>query len=156
MRLRRAFTLVELLISIFIISLLAGTITVSTSKIRSRSRDNRRIADVKTIQGAVELYRADKGGYPSSIIDTVTLSPYLNPAPKDPKSGGYCYSYYNGTAWVKGGAETSNGVNCATNPPLGGAYMPTNYWLETILENTHQEAQNDLSPVLDKNYDIGG
>lgn len=154
----RGFTLIELLISIFIISLLAGMVTVSTTKIRFRSRDNRRIADVKTIQGAVELYRADIGTYPTSFV---ALSPYLNPAPKDPKSGGYCYSYKDSSSgqWKKGGDNDTNSATCPIDnqsPPLGASSMPSNYWLRAYLENTHQESLNDLSPAQVQGYDIGG
>ncbi|MBI2263064.1 prepilin-type N-terminal cleavage/methylation domain-containing protein [Candidatus Berkelbacteria bacterium] len=159
MRFQKSFTLIELLISIFIISLLAGMVTVSTSKIRSRSRDNRRIADLKTIQGAVELYRADNNGYPTAFS---ALSPYLNPVPKDPKSGGYCYSYkdVNGV-WVKGGEDTSNGASCTTfnqdlNNPLSALIKPSNYALRSRLEGTHSEAANDLSSGDSTTYDIGG
>lgn len=56
---RRGFTLTELLLIITVISTVMGFSYTAASTTRSRARDARRIADVKLIQQALELYRYD-------------------------------------------------------------------------------------------------
>lgn len=61
----KGFTLVELLVVVAIIGLLAGIAVVSVNSVRVKARDAKRIADVKQIQNALELYNNTKGGaYP--------------------------------------------------------------------------------------------
>ena len=52
----KGFTLVELLVVISIISILASIVIVGTNGARIRARDTRRLADVKSIQNALDLY----------------------------------------------------------------------------------------------------
>ena len=59
------FTLVELLVVIAIIGVLAGIVLVSLNTARAKGRDGRRIADVRQIQTALELYLNDQSSYPS-------------------------------------------------------------------------------------------
>ena len=60
----QAFTLIELLVVIAIIGLLATLATVALNNARAKSRDAKRVADVKQIQTALELFFNDKGRYP--------------------------------------------------------------------------------------------
>lgn len=61
----KAFTLIELLVVVGIIGLLSSVVLVAVFSGRSRARDGRRKADVKQIQGALELYaNANNGQYP--------------------------------------------------------------------------------------------
>lgn len=166
MKTKKGLTLIELLVVLFIISLLTTLVTINTQGSRVKARDNRRIADLKTIQGALEIFFADNKKYPTSIYDDGIVGgdddlfrPFLNPVPKDPKAqDGYCYSWRVDTssAWQQGGATSTNGIDCpATGAPLGfGAGLT--YRLISILEKSNPEALNDLSPTYDKRYDIGG
>lgn len=127
------FTLVELLISISIIAILSVVLAVSFSNAQKNGRDQRRIADLKAIQGAAEQMILLTGNYPPlevsykensapwKVNDQVVLQSY----PIDPKntgvfvytaqnisSSGYCvcakvenYKYGN-----------SEGINCAITP----------------------------------------
>ena len=61
---RRAFTLVELLVVIAIIGLLSTIAVVATSSARIKARDTRRLADLKQVQSALELFYNDNGYYP--------------------------------------------------------------------------------------------
>ncbi len=61
---RQGFTLIELLVVIAIIGLLSTMAVVSLSSARRKSRDAKRIADVKQIQMALEMYYDDQNGYP--------------------------------------------------------------------------------------------
>ena len=64
---KRAFTLVELLVVIGIISILASTVVVNVSKSRNRARDARRKADLKTVQTSLETFNDENGSYPTTI-----------------------------------------------------------------------------------------
>ena len=63
---QKGFTLIELLVVIAIIGLLSTLAVVSLNNARTKSRDARRIADVKQIQTALELYFTDNAGYPAA------------------------------------------------------------------------------------------
>src|SRR3954470_16727724 len=66
---KRGFTLIELLVVIAIIGLLASIVLASLNSARKKSRDARRIADLKQLQNALELYANDfSGNYPSNAV----------------------------------------------------------------------------------------
>jgi len=60
----RGFTLVELLVVIAIIGLLSTVAVVALNSARTKSRDAKRVADIKQIQTAFELYFNDNNKYP--------------------------------------------------------------------------------------------
>ena len=77
---KSAFTLIELLVVIAIIGLLATLSVVALGSARAKARDSRRVADVKQVQTALELFFNDKGRYPTasefnygSLYSTTTL-----------------------------------------------------------------------------------
>ncbi|MCX6806524.1 MAG: prepilin-type N-terminal cleavage/methylation domain-containing protein [Candidatus Berkelbacteria bacterium] len=103
----KSFTLIELMVVIFIIGILTTLIMVNLSEARARSRDARRKADVDSIRAALEMYYEVKGSYPGiantiyesyrscaptnsdwdlTIIKT-PLTPYISVMPKDPLHG---------------------------------------------------------------------
>lgn len=61
---QKGFTLIELLVVIAIIGLLSTLAVVSLNNARAKSRDARRMSDVKQIQTALELYFTDNSQYP--------------------------------------------------------------------------------------------
>lgn len=63
-RLGAGFTLIELLVVLGIIGILASFFLVGASGARSSSRDNRRVADLKQVQQALQLYFLKCGMYP--------------------------------------------------------------------------------------------
>jgi general secretion pathway protein G len=63
---KKGFTLIELLVVIAIIGLLSTLAVVALNSARQKSRDSKRVADVKQIQTALELYFADLNGYPAA------------------------------------------------------------------------------------------
>ena len=65
MKKNTGFTLIELLVVIAIISLLSTTVMASLNQARQKSRDAKRITDMKAIQTALEMYYNENSGYPN-------------------------------------------------------------------------------------------
>jgi len=63
---RKAFTLVELLVVIAIIGLLATLSVIALNTARAKARDTKRVADVKQVTTALEMFYNDAGRYPTS------------------------------------------------------------------------------------------
>nr|MCU0680340.1 prepilin-type N-terminal cleavage/methylation domain-containing protein [Planctomycetota bacterium] len=59
-----AFTLIELLVVIAIIAIIATLSVLALQSAREKARDAKRIADVKQLKTALELYYNDANGYP--------------------------------------------------------------------------------------------
>ncbi len=64
---KSGFTLIELLVVIAIIGLLSTLSILALNTARARSRDAKRISDVKQMQTALEMYFNDNNTYPSSV-----------------------------------------------------------------------------------------
>jgi prepilin-type N-terminal cleavage/methylation domain-containing protein len=60
----KGFTLIELLVVVAIIGILATVVLSSLGAARTRARDARRIAEMKSFQTALEAYYLDNNGYP--------------------------------------------------------------------------------------------
>lgn len=96
MKKNKGFTLIELLVVIAIIGLLSTLAVVALNNARQKSRDARRVADVKQVQTAFELYYNDCNRYPGTAAGDAsvagsdgTCSPantttYMNSIPKSP------------------------------------------------------------------------
>lgn len=59
------FTLIELLVVIAIIALMASIVVVALSDARIKSRDARRLGDMRQVLSGMELYFNDKTAYPT-------------------------------------------------------------------------------------------
>ena len=111
----KGFTLIELLVVIAIIGLLSTLAVVALNNARSKSRDAKRISDIKQIQTALELYFVDQNAYPtessavvlgSSTHDTLSSTngfdasaagtTYMAQVPANPTPNGIDYSYTSG------------------------------------------------------------
>ena len=97
---RRGFTLIELLIVIAIIGVLAALLMANFVGVRERARDAQRKSDLRQIQSALELYRADKGTYPDAIScgnifsDVTVTTTYMSKVPCDPlNTAPFVYTY---------------------------------------------------------------
>jgi prepilin-type N-terminal cleavage/methylation domain-containing protein len=120
----RAFTLIELMVVIAIIGLLAAAILASLSTASQRSRDASRIADIKQVQNALELYAADNGGkYPSvtstfvSQLNSALVPKYIPVLSEDPMPTRARYRYQipsSGTSYsmvIDLESDDANGVD---------------------------------------------
>jgi type II secretion system protein G len=98
---QKGFTLIEILVVIAIIGILAMIVFVNLTNSRAKARDARRVADMHTIQNALELYFNDCGQYPATWSLTentgctapTTLSTYLGVLPVNPGPEGSAYTY---------------------------------------------------------------
>lgn len=63
-KLKRCFTLVEILIVIVIIGILAAALIPKIRDTQSRARDVARKHDLRTVYNGLEIYKSDRGGYP--------------------------------------------------------------------------------------------
>lgn len=94
---RKGFTLIELLVVIAIIGILASIVLASLNSARKKSRDARRVADVKQIQLALEMYFDSNKSYPLPLL-SATLptgcggSACMSTVPTDPLGGNYSYA----------------------------------------------------------------
>ena len=105
MKTKKAFTLIELLVVIAIIGILSTLAVVSLQNARKSARDAKRIADVKQMQTALELYFNDWQTYPATLsvtagesigTDTVVYMVTVPTPPSPEDCSGYDISYKYG------------------------------------------------------------
>ncbi len=89
----KGFTLIELLVVIAIIGLLSSVVLSSLNGARKKGRDARRMADLKQLQVAMELYYSQQTipAYPATIAAVVSAGA-IAAEPKDPGTNAP-YSY---------------------------------------------------------------
>lgn len=87
---QRAFTLIEIMIVVVIIGLLAGLVAVNLIPQAEEAKRKAALAQMKSMEQALELYKLDTGQYPDSLQELVSPSSgraaYLKGGklPKDP------------------------------------------------------------------------
>lgn len=84
MKKNKGFTLIELLVVIAIIGILSSIVLVSLQSAREGARNTQRVAQLNSIEKALEFYNIDYKNYPSqrkSLTDLVEddLSEYVTP-----------------------------------------------------------------------------
>ena len=73
---KKGFTLVELLVVIAIIALLSTLSVVALNSARAKSRDARRLSDIKQIRTALDMYFDSNMKYPTGTSATLGTSSY--------------------------------------------------------------------------------
>lgn len=109
---KSGFTLIELLVVIAIIGILASIVLASLNSARRKSRDARRVADIKQLQLALELYFDTNQTY-AGVGMTGLVPTYIPVIPVDPLGGAYRYCRTSATAYHIGASLEEN-----TNPAL--------------------------------------
>ncbi|MFA5159875.1 MAG: FISUMP domain-containing protein [Candidatus Omnitrophota bacterium] len=148
---KSAFTLVELLVVIAIIGILTTIAVVALNNARAKARDAKRVADIKQVQTALELFFNDNNRYPTaaefnsgSLFSTSSLgtTTYMAAIPNTPgPADGNCDAQYdqyiysasdNGATYnlsfCLGGATGSlaAGGSCATVAGFSSEFCPCN------------------------------
>lgn len=113
-RAKGGFTLIELLVVIAIIGILASIVLASLNSARQKARDARRVADIKSIQLALELFFDTCKGYPiqatGAVLPTTatytgcgsTVASFLSSvpaAPTPPTGNVYTYTSADGSTY---------------------------------------------------------
>ncbi len=146
---KKSFTLIEILVVATIIGLLAAIGAVSYVQINKSSRDAKRKADLENIRSAIEMYRSNNQGYPTSLsFATCSLgaltdsggNKYLSKIPNDPKCTTYIYYYSplpvncdNSSVYCNDytiAAQLEGSSSSCTSAPGGnscGTNLPCNY-----------------------------
>ncbi len=140
---KQGFTLIELLVVIAIIGLLSTLSILALNQARARARDAKRIADVKQIQTALELYYNEAGEYPASVTPGLPIK----------SSAGNVY-----LAAVPAAPEPVDGSNCGLSatkdytyarqetPGTGGSYT-LQYCLGATINNITGNVRQTASPA---------
>lgn len=147
MRKVTAFTLLEVLLVLGIISVLLALSTTAFISSRKTARDSKRKADMEQLRSSLEMYKADSNAYPgpplltyNTAVDLVSLDSflvsgsnnYISKMPTDPISS-MKYSYipvstgYYLCAALEGASVPT--INCASADcgSFNGSSVPCSY-----------------------------
>lgn len=161
------------MIVIAIIGLLMSFAMTSIRSSRVRSRDVKRITDLRTIQSALEQhalvyptqpYPPLVGTYCSGgvgIYNNPCFSDFIGTTPLDPDGQQYPYVkpaclYRTATSSPKMVMiSATNKAACDSyTTPVFPSVFSSSYGLHVELERPNDEAKNDRSPADDKSYDL--
>lgn len=140
------FTLIELLVVISIIGVLIALSIFGLQGARQSARDAQRKTDLQEIRSGLEIYKADCGKYPDTVIGGANLtgtdascspsgSVYITKIPEDPVSTTRSYIYsktsdstYTLCAALEGGgtAVSGCGASCSSEVGVDCNYQVTN------------------------------
>jgi hypothetical protein len=112
---------VEILASGFMfLGLLSSVVLLSLSSARAKSRDAKRLADIRQTASALELYFNNKKAYPETLNQTTPNYIGVVPAPPKPADG-TCSEEQNQYAYKKLGKEQYELNFCLGNS--AGGYL---------------------------------
>ncbi|MBI2596536.1 type II secretion system protein [Candidatus Daviesbacteria bacterium] len=127
---KNAFTLIELLIAISIISVLSVIGLVVYKGVQSKTRDSIRKQDLNKLAMALEVYAQQHNGKYiansdncTATVFSTTIADYLSGgiAPQDPQGRDYCYISTDGLTFTLC-ANLENQENSLVSCPLGYNY----------------------------------
>jgi general secretion pathway protein G len=116
-KMRRAFSLVELVVVVLIVGILAAVAAPRMFNTSNNARESATKASLSVVRNAIELYNSETGTYPPAATLATALAPYIKgPFPNSP---------YTNTATVKAG-NTSGGSEAWVYEASTG-----NFWVNT-------------------------
>lgn len=129
MKKQQGFTLIELLVVIAIIGLLSTLAVVALNNARMKSRDAKRVSDVKQIQTALELYYNDANAYPTTLGSTIASNSvtYMAAVPTNPApvTDGDCTTETGTYTYAAGTNETTYTLSYCLGGAAGGVAAGT-------------------------------
>jgi len=142
MKKQKGFTLIELLVVIAIIALLSTTVMSSLSSARSKGRDAARVAEIRSIQTALEMYFDKYNTYPASGVAVCNgaLNEHTDAWCRDTRNNNGITQIAN---WIPGLQEFMPKMPHNPKPYSSSQSWPyhyhspsaTQYWLMVGLEN---------------------
>lgn len=101
---KKGFTMIELLVSLAIIAVLFTAVMVLVGGFKEKSRDSRRMSDVREINKALTLYANSNGGFPISssqivitgediVSNALETAGFITAVPSDPIHPTNSYAY---------------------------------------------------------------
>lgn len=89
--LQRGFTLIEVMVVVFILSILAAVVVPRIMDNPDKARVTKARQDIRAIESALNLYRLDNFQYPSTDqgLQALVEKPGGTPEPQNWKAGGY-------------------------------------------------------------------
>lgn len=88
---RRGFTLIEIMVVIVIMGIMAALVVPKVMGSADDARKAAALADIKSIQQALKMYKLHNVSYPTQQqgLDALVNKPTISPIPKNYTSGGY-------------------------------------------------------------------
>lgn len=124
---KKGFTLIEVLVVVFIVGLLASVVLVGLGSSRARARDTKRIAELRSVQLALESYYAKFNKYPDKetwAADIIGAGIGISNLPQDPVTeDDYLYgASSNNQSYVVGAILEDSGSNVLRNDEDGTVF----------------------------------
>lgn len=155
----KGFTLIELLVVIAIIGVMASLAIVNLNQSRKKSRDARRMADIKEIDNAIQLYIA-KNIHAPYLNDTC---PPSNPGPSCSASvpqKNWNLLYEDLAPFIKKLPEDPCGEKCGSGNPFYAYqyYAPgaIAYWCQSVGCGENESALNSMYKIYAEHLEMDG
>ena len=116
------FTLMELVVVLFIVALLAALAVPSVSRSLKRAEETALEQNLSVMRQAIDDYRADRAEWPENLSDLVEAR-YIRFIPEDPVAG-------EDVPWAVVGAEDGSGIADirSTSSEIGLNGVAYNQW----------------------------